>query len=182
MKRNEMKNCLLLLALVSTTIFPNVVLAQTDAQIENLRTRTLTDPRKRLSNSTEDGVEPKSLKLMSNAIIIIRWMPAPDGTSGGYQIGGLDGYHSREQVERFLTKFYEADHQKETKTDRPNIVMTGNNWGAGVEMLDALRKLSSDKTLGIEYIPPWPFSKADLIAESEARKKLIEKAFKEANP
>lgn len=145
---------------------------------------TLTDPRKPLSFYTmfEDGVEPKTTKLISNSIIIISWMPAPDGTSGRYQIGGLDGYHSKLQVERFLAKFYEADHQKETKTDRPNIVLAGNNWGAGHELKDTLRKLSSDKTLGVYYVGGWAFSKVDLITEAEARKKLIEKTYKEANP
>ena len=144
----------------------------------------LTDPRKPFSFYTmfEDGVEPKTPKIISNSIIIISWMPAPDGSFGRYQIGGLEGYHSKEQVVRFLAKFYETDHQKETKNDRPNIVLAGNGWGAGHELKDTLRKLSSDKTLGVYYVGGWAFSKVDLIAESEARKKLIEKAFKEANP
>ena len=130
----------------------------------------------------EDGIEPKTTKYISNSIIIISWMPAPDGKFGTYQIGGLEGYHSKEQVERFLTKFYEADNQKETKTERPNIILAGNNWGAGHELKDTLRKLSNDKTLSVYYVGGWAFSKVDLITESEASKKLIEKAFKKANP
>ena len=146
--------------------------------------RTLMDPRKQLSFYTmfEDGVEPKTAKFINNSIIIISWMPAPDGTFGRYEIGGLGGYHSKEEVERFLVKFYEADHQKETKTDRPNILLAGNNWGAGHELKDTLRKLSSAKNLGVYYVGGWAFSKVDLITESEARKKLMEKVYKEANP
>jgi hypothetical protein len=146
--------------------------------------RTLTDPRKAPAFFTmfEDGVAPKTTKLISNSIIIISWMPAPDGRVGIYQIGGLEGYHSKEQVERFLAKFYAADHQKETKKDRPNIVLAGNNWAAGMELADTLGKLSKDKSLGVYYIGGWAFSKVDLLTESEARKKLIEKCYKEANP
>jgi len=130
----------------------------------------------------EDGVEPKPAKLISNSIIIISWMPAPDGTFGKYQIGGLGGYHSKEQVERFLAKFYEADHQKETQSDRPNIVLAGNNWDAGFELKDTLFKLSGDKALDVYYVGGWAFLKVDLITEPEARRLLIEKTYKEANP
>ncbi len=144
---------------------------------------TLHDPRQPVTFHTmfEAGEEPKSTRTISNSIMIICWMPAPDGTFGRYQISGIDGYHTKEQVERFLIRFYDANHQTETKSDDPNIILAGNNWGAGHELRDALKSISGSKSIGVFYVGGWAFTKVSLIPEPELRKKLIERSFAEAN-
>lgn len=149
-----------------------------------LQISTLNDPRQVGAFYTlfEDGKEPKTEIAINHSILIICWMAAPDGSFGKYQIGGLDGYHTKQQVERFLARFYEMDHLKETKTAPPNIILAGNNWGVGLELKDTLRDISAKKSLSVYYIGGWAFSKVSLIPEPDLRKELIIRAFKEANP
>ena len=128
----------------------------------------------------DSGEEPKVIRHISNSIMIVCWMPAFDGKFGSYQIGGLDGFHTKEQVEGFLSRFYEIDHQKETQMERPNIVFAGNNWGAGLEMKDTLKALSEKKSIAVYYVGGWAFSKVTLIPEPDARKRLITRAYQEA--
>jgi hypothetical protein len=143
---------------------------------------TLNDPRQPMSLHLmfDSGEEPEATRNISNSILIICWMPAPDGVFGRYQIGGLDGYHTKDQVEKFLHRFYEADHQKETQMGTPNIVLAGNNWGAGLELKEDLKGLSAKKAVAVYYVGGWAFSKASLIPEPDSRKRLITRTYQEA--
>ena len=130
----------------------------------------------------DSGEDPKVMRLINNSILIICWLaPAPDGAFNKYQISGLDGYHTKEQVEKFLNRFYEADHKKETQMDTPNIILAGNNWGAGSDLKATLKSLSTKKALAVYFVGGWAFSKATLIPELESRKRLIERTYQEAN-
>jgi hypothetical protein len=144
---------------------------------------TLSDPRWPMCfyQMYDAGEEPKAIRQISNSILIICWMPAQDGTLGGFQISGLDGYHTREQVEKFLNQFYDADHQKETQMGTPNIILAGNNWGAGFELKETLKALSAKKSIAVYYVGGWPFSKASLIPEPAPRKRLIARTYEEAS-
>jgi hypothetical protein len=143
----------------------------------------LNDPRLPMSlyQMFDSGEEPKIIRPINNSVMIICWMPSPDGSFGRYQISGLDGYHTKEQVEKFLARFYEADHQQETQMDRPNILIAGNNWGAGLELKNLLKDISARKSIAVFYAGGWAFSKVALITEPASRKGLIERTYKEAN-
>jgi hypothetical protein len=144
---------------------------------------TLSDPRQPMSlyQMFDSGEVPKAIRHINNSILIICWMPAPDGTFGRFQISGLDGYHTKEQVEKFLNRFYDADHQKETQMDTPNVVLAGNNWGAGLELKETLKALSAKKAIAVYYVGGWAFSKASLIPEPDSRKRLITRTYEEAS-
>jgi hypothetical protein len=144
---------------------------------------TLSDPRQPMSlyQMFDSGEEPKVIRHITNSILIICWMPAPDGTFGRFQISGLDGYHTKEQVKKFLNRFYDADHQKETQMDTPNIVLAGNNWGAGLELKETLKALSAKKAIAVYYVGGWAFSKALLIPEPDSRRKLIARTYQEVS-
>ncbi|MCB1208788.1 MAG: hypothetical protein KDK97_05655 [Verrucomicrobiales bacterium] len=143
----------------------------------------LNDPRQTVSlyQMFDGGEEPKTMRPINNSIMIICWMPSAEGVLGSYQISGLDGYHTKEQVKKFLARFYESDHQKETQLDRPNIVLAGNNWGAGLELKETLKALSAKKSIAVFYAGGWAFSRVSLIQEPDSRKCLIERSYKEAN-
>ena len=129
----------------------------------------------------DSGEEPKVMRQISNSILIICWMPASDGSFGRYQIGGLEGYHTKEQVEKFLNRFYDADHQKETRMSTPNIILAGNNWGAGLELKETLKELSAKKAIAVYHVGGWAFSKVKLIQEPDPRRKLIARTYQEAS-
>jgi hypothetical protein len=137
----------------------------------------------------EDGKLRPPGRSISASILIICWSPAPNRSPESrspfeqYQISGLDGYHTKEQIERFLTAFYDLDHQNsEIGSKVPNVILAGNNWGAGLELQPKLQKLSKAESFAVFYAGGWAFSKALLIAEPEARLKLIQAAYKKANP
>ncbi len=144
---------------------------------------TLRDPRQPMSlyQMFDSGEEPKVMRQINNSILIICWMPASDGTFGRYQISGLDGYCTRDQVVKFLNRFYEADHRKETQMDTPNIVLAGNNWGAGLDLKPTLKALSAKKAIAVYYVGGWAFSKVSLIPEPDSRKRLIVRSYQEAS-
>lgn len=144
---------------------------------------TLRDPRQpmNLYQMFDSGEELKVMRHIDNSILIICWMPASDGTFGRYQISGLDGYCTRDQVVKFLNRFYEADHRKETQMDIPNIVLAGNNWGAGHDLKPALKAVSAKKAIAVYYVGGWAFSKISLIPEPDSRKRLIVRSYQEAS-
>jgi hypothetical protein len=148
------------------------------------------DPRQTVSFYPwiEDGKAIEDVRSISTSILLICWHPAPDKSAGPdgtylrYQISGLDGYHTKEQVERFLTAFYDLDHRSEVGSKVPNVIVAGNNWGAGLELGSKLKELSKAKSFAVFYAGGWAFSRALLISEPEARLKLIQEAYKKANP
>ncbi len=140
------------------------------------------DPRQTLSlySWIEDGSDVDPVRSINHSILIICWMPDPEGKFETYQISGIDGYHSRKRTEAFLDAIYELKQPKEVGGKRLNVLVAGNNWGAGHSLKEKLRKLSKEHKFSVFYAGGWAFRKAILIEEPEARLKMIKEAFKVA--
>ena len=62
-----------------------------------------------------------------------------------------------------------------------NIIIAGNNWGAGIQLLPKLKELSSRYSLSIFYAGGWAFKSVLLHPEPENRLKHIKEAFKKSS-
>jgi len=134
-----------------------------------------------------DGSEPDRFRPINDSILIICWTPAPeelpDGRFVAYQISGVAGYHSREHVERFLDELYAVEYPPEAgvgNVTRLNVILAGNNWGAGMQLKEKLKELSREHSLSVFYAGGWAFRKAVLIEEPEARRECIRRAHERA--
>lgn len=158
--------------------------ASYEAQADQLRRSTersftnLTDPRQwgSLSEWINDGEEVENTRSISNSIFIISWLPDPEGNLGTYQIGGIEGYHSFETINSFLTNFYDLDDPK-TIYGKPNVIVAGNNWGTGRELGHLLKDLSKRHKFSVFYLGGWGFMNAVLSEEQPGHLKPIKAAF-----
>ncbi|MDB4265216.1 hypothetical protein N9891_00545 [bacterium] len=125
-----------------------------------------------------DGEEKNAndLRSLSHSILIVCWSPSPEGEFRSYQISGIDGYHSAETVESFLRALYAKEVPK-TAYGRLNVIVSGNNWGAGKELGPCLKDLSKAHKFSVFYIGGWAFTKARLQEEPADRLKYIRSAF-----
>lgn len=118
---------------------------------------------------------------INHSILIICWMPDPTGGFDTYQISGIEGYHSREKVETFLRKFYELEQPKNAGWSPVNLVLAGNNWGAGQSLHEVLKTLSEKFEFKVFYSGGWAFEKAILVREPQYRLSMVQKAFTQAS-
>ena len=150
------------------------------------------DPRQLIEfyENTRNGEEIDRVRHISKSILIIHWMTPPrefsDFKEGNtdfdnYQISGIEGYHRLTTVERFVEEFYKLDPAKISHSKRLNIIVAGNNWGAGKQLIDLLKPISKKHSISVYFAGGWTFQKAKLIKEPPARLELIRKAFKLAN-
>lgn len=141
------------------------------------------DPRQTISiyEWIRDGKPEQRIRQLSNSILIICWMPDSNGKFESYQISGIDGFHSRELIELFLHAFYALDQPEEVGTERLNVILAGNNWGAGIVLKEKLMALSKEHKFSVFYAGGWAFRKARLIEEPEARQAMIREAFLKTN-
>jgi hypothetical protein len=141
------------------------------------------DPRQTISiyEWIRDGKPEQRIRQLNNSILIICWMPDSNGKFESYQISGIDGFHSRERIELFLHAFYALDQPKEVGTERLNVIVAGNNWGAGIALKEKLMALSKEHKFSVFYAGGWAFRKARLIEEPEARQAMIREAFLKTN-
>jgi hypothetical protein len=146
----------------------------------------LSDPRAHVfgyaSEIIRAGVERDSYQYPWKAIIIIHWMPAPNGKVDTYQIGGIPGYHSKERVEAFLKAFYSKAAFPNAGPEVPNVVLCGNNWGAGQEISRFLVDYSKAFGFSAFSVGGWAFWTVKLIDEPEPRKTAIKRAFDASEP
>lgn len=145
------------------------------ALAQNYSTDDLPDPR-RSREWIRGGQDPDEAGF---PLLIIHWEPAPDGSYGGYQISGLEGYHSQARVEAFLTAFYSS--YKKPGPDVPSLVLCGNNWGSGAMLKPALAALSARLGLSIWRAGGY-FTRVHLIEEPEARLAALRAAFAASAP
>jgi hypothetical protein len=117
-----------------------------------------------------ERVDP--VNTIQQALLVIHWFPTPDGGREEYQISGIDGYHSRERVERFLSAFYALPGN-----DAPPLIVAGNNWGAGSVLVSTMGKLSKTKGFDIYLWSDRNFKQAALAPEPADRLAMIRKAF-----
>jgi len=138
------------------------------------------DPRQTISlyEWIDDGVDVEETRSISNSILIICWMPDKDGKYETYQISGIEGKHSRSHVEKFLKEFYKLELPKEAGRGPLNVMIAGNNWGAGMGLKETLVKLSKKHSFSVFYAGGWTFQKAVLTSEPAGRLKLIKEAHK----
>lgn len=136
---------------------------------------TYADPRAaHLYLGIQKGEDVKDHSWIKNSLLIVSWAPAPSGEWMVYQISGIDGYHSRERVEAFLKRFYELPPDK--SGDTVNVIVTGNNWGAGSELQETLRPLSKAHSFDV-YFANQSFNQVRLEPEPAERLEEIRKAF-----
>lgn len=128
-----------------------------------------------------DGKEKQKYSSVSNSLLIISWMPVPDRSKNGYQISGIDGYHSKETVVKFLQAFYSQGAPKGVHGMPVNILIAGNNWGSGKELKSPL-EITRKNSISVFHAGGWGFQKAHLAPEPKGRLKLIKKAFGKVNP
>ncbi|MDF1849964.1 MAG: hypothetical protein P1U85_03955 [Verrucomicrobiales bacterium] len=144
---------------------------------------TLRDPRGQFDfyEWITDGKENKKLRPINNSLLILCRTPGPDGTAETFEINGVPGQHNLEHTSRLLQEFYQMDFNEEvTKYGLPlNIVLVGNNWGAGLTLKPALISLSEKHSFSVFYRSHF-FHKTELLKEPEARRKLLLKAHERA--
>lgn len=141
------------------------------------------DPRQTISiyEWIRDGKPEQRIRLLNNSILIICWVPDSNGKFESYQISGIEGFHSRERIELFLDAFYALDQPKEVGVERLNVIVAGNNWGAGIALKEKLKALSREHKFSVFYAGGWAFREARLIEEPEARQAMIREAFLKTN-
>lgn len=160
----------------------NVILAlllmlhpASSAEIAAYDAMVFRDPRAfvpRLIIQKGEQVEPKN--SIQNAMLVIHWSPPPKGETECYQISGVEGFHSRERVERFIKDFHALPREGE---EVPPLLVAGNNWGAGSELISHLRDLSKTHGFDIYLWSDRAFTQASLLPEPADRLAKIRKAF-----
>lgn len=128
------------------------------------------------------GIELETRQRATNSIIIIHWIRTSNGLSDTYQIGGIPGYHSKERVEAFLSAFYSRSTFPKAGPDVPNVVICGNEWGAGNEIRRILTGYSKTFGFSVFIVPNWGFKTAKLIDEPEPRRSTLQRAFAMSAP
>lgn len=171
----------ILSTLFSLTISLSTVLGDENQKANFSADFNFNDPRQTDSffEWIEYGREIQKIRQISQSILIICWMPNPHGKFNTYQISGIEGYFPRERIEAFLESFYAREQPKEAD-DRPlNVIVAGNNWGAGRELKEKLQKLSKENKFTVFLAGGWAFQKAVLIKEPVPRLKMIREAFEQ---
>ena len=137
------------------------------------------DPRQTVSvyEWIRDGETDQQIRQLNHSILIICWMSASNDKFASYQISGIDGFHSRERIESFLDAFYALDQPKEMAAERLNIIVAGNNWGAGIALKEKLKALSKKHKFSVFSAGGWAFREARLIEEPGTRLAMIREAF-----
>lgn len=133
------------------------------------------DPRPSYLHLKIEKGEEVEARGPTNSLLIICWAPAPDGKFWVYQISGIDGYHSRERVDSFLKHFYEISPDKPGAAE--NIIIAGNNWGAGLELKEFLKPLSKVHSFDVYFAGSRAFKEVRFQREPADRLERIRKAF-----
>ena len=142
---------------------------------------TYSDPRAaHLYLGIQKGEDVKDHSWIKNSLLIVSWAPAPDGKFFVYQISGIDGYHSRERVEAFLQSFYKLPADKQG--DVVNVIVAGNNWGAGQELKECLKPLSKAHSFDVYFANQSAFTQVRLEPEPTERLERIRRAFAASIP
>ncbi len=128
----------------------------------------------------QKGEDEASPTMTARSLLIICWMPSPEGKWNVYQISGVEGYHSRERVESFLKHYYQLPPFKGEETT--NVIVTGNNWGAGMELTACLKQLSKEHHFDVFRADRGYFKEARLEKEPADRQEQIRKAFEASAP
>jgi len=117
----------------------------------------------------------------SNAVLIIARMNIRDGTACDYQISGIDGRHSKERVESFLKAYYAPPEGDPKKGEASNVIILGDNWGAGGDLFELLKRLSKERAFSV-YATMTPFHQVQLMDEPKDRLAAIRHAFEASAP
>lgn len=138
------------------------------------------------SLSFDNGVAPKNSPLVSQPILVINWYPPEDqnnpqlsepkftDSNGAWQISGLTGYFTQTEVESILKQVYNL-YSRDEKLLVPDLIVAGNNWGAGTQINPVIGELSKKYKFRSYHIGG-PFMKAILNPEPEVRIKLLKEA------
>lgn len=103
------------------------------------------DPRIPLYRTFSEGSEASL--LLSDCFIVIAWDKSLEYLTGksGYQLWGDERMLSKDQLSASLQVLYEKTGQR---SDRPHLIVVGNQWGAGRELDPTMKALS--KRFGID--------------------------------
>jgi hypothetical protein len=150
---------------------------------------TLKDPRPSIpafSISFDNGVAPKNYTMVPNPILVINWHPPSDpknpqlaepkfsNTQEAWQISGLEGYFTQEEIEAILKQFYILYEPKKNILV-PDLIVAGNNWASGRQIEPVIEELSKKYKFRSYHIAG-AFTKATLNAESIERISLLKDA------
>jgi hypothetical protein len=107
-------------------------------------------------------------------LLVICWVPSPEGKFEAYQISGIPGYHSQERLKAFLTAFYSA---AQSGSRRPSVIVCGNSWAGGAFLRESLMSLSQKFGFSVWAYPGRLFHSVRFVEEPKERLAAIQRAF-----